>query len=158
MSVKQISLNSEQLIDFQQWKQANGDDFSLLDYLFGVANAEIAIAFTKLFLPDIIEHEGGIFLAQAFNKETYERWKAKLGNDIIAIEKVMNHLHIDDLLPGTEKVGIDNLFYLGNAISQMWTSRLKSLYPDRNFQVSCDRDEYTVVVTFCQILSFVDIL
>ncbi|MFB2833384.1 hypothetical protein [Floridanema evergladense] len=146
-----IKLNPEQLIDFQQWKQANGDEFSLWDYLFGVANAEIAIAFTKLFLPDIIEHEGGIFLAQAFNKEIYEQWKAKLGNDITAIEKVMNHQHIDDLLPGTEKVGIDNLYYLGNALSQMWTSRLKSLYPERNFQISCDRDEYTVVVTFCQI-------
>lgn len=155
-----IKLNPEQLTDFQQWKQANGDDFSLWDYLFGVANAEIAIAFTKLFLPDIIEHEGGIFLAETFNQETYEQWKAKLGNDITAIEKVMNHLHIDDLLPGTEKVGIDNLYYLGNAIAiamrsiiaQMWTSRLKSLFPERKFQVTCDRDEYTVVVTFCQIL------
>ena len=38
-----IKLNSEQLIHFQQWKQANGNEFSLWDYLFGVANAEIAI-------------------------------------------------------------------------------------------------------------------
>lgn len=58
MFIKQISLNADKLIDFQQWKKAKGDDFSLWDYLFGSANIEIAIAFTKLFWPDFVEHEG----------------------------------------------------------------------------------------------------
>jgi hypothetical protein len=40
MTIKQISLNTDQLLDFQQWKKANGDDFSLWDYLFGVSNVE----------------------------------------------------------------------------------------------------------------------
>ena len=50
--------------------------------------------------------------------------KAELGNDITAIERVINHQHIDDLLPGTDKVGAENLYYLGQAIAQMWESRL----------------------------------
>ncbi len=153
MPNEQISLNTEQLLDFQQWKKANGGDFSLWDYLFGVANVEIALAFTKLFLPDFIEHEGGIFLSEVFKQEIYEQWKAKLGNDITEIERVMNHQHIDDILSGTDKVGTDNLFYLGQCIKQMWESRLKLLYPDRRFEVCCNRDEYTVVVTFYQIRS-----
>lgn len=151
MSIKQISLNTDQLIDFQQWKKANGGDFSLWDYLFGVANVEVAIVFTKLFWPDFVEHEGGIFLSEAFNIQTYDRWKAQLGNDITSIERVMNHQHIDDILPGSDKVGADNLYYLGQAIAQMWESRLKLLYAHRNFQVCCNRDENTVVVTFYQV-------
>lgn len=151
MSIKQISLNTEQILDFQQWKKANGDEFSLWDYLFGVSNIEIAIAFTKLFWPDIIEREGGIFLSEAFNPEIYEQWKAKFGNDITSIERVMNHQHIDDMLPGADKVGVDNLYYLGVAIAQMWQSRLKSVYPERRFEVCCDRDENTVIVMFYQI-------
>ncbi len=63
----------------------------------------------------------------------------------------MNHQHIDDILSGTDKVGTDNLFYLGQALKQMWESRLKSLYPDRRFEVCCNRDDYTVVVMFYQL-------
>ncbi|MBE9094266.1 hypothetical protein [Tychonema sp. LEGE 07203] len=150
MFIEQISLNADQLSDFQQWKKANGDDFSLWDYLFGSANIEIAIAFTKLFWPDFVEHEGGIFLSEAFNSQIYEQWKIELGNDVAAIEQVMNHQHIDDILPGAQNASSDNLLYLGQALAQMWESRLKSLYPQRRFQVKCDRDEDTVVVTFFQ--------
>jgi hypothetical protein len=154
MATQPIALNTDlktdEMSDFQKWKKVNGDDFSIWDYLSGVANVEVALAFTKLFCPDLVEHDGGIFLSEAFNQEIYEQWKAELGNDIAAIERVMNHQHIDDLLPGAESVGIDNLFYLGQVIQQMWDIHLKARYPDRTFQVSCNQDEYTVVVTFCQ--------
>lgn len=63
----------------------------------------------------------------------------------------MNHQHLDDILPGADKVGVDNLYYLGVAIAQMWQSRLKSVYPERRFEVCCDRDENTVIVMFYQI-------
>lgn len=151
--VKQISLklDIDQLKNFQRWKQANGDDFSLWDYLSRASRAEVAIAFTKLFWPDFIEHEGGVFLSEAFNVELYQQWKAHLGNDLVAIERVINHQHLDDILSGADKVGIKNLFYLGEVLVQMWESRLKSLYPDKDFEVICNQDENTVVVTFNQI-------
>ena len=151
ISLNTQQLNTQQLRNFQRWKKANNENFSLWDYLFRVSRVEVALAFTKLFLPDLIEHEGGIFLAEVFNNEIYEQWKAKLSNDITKIEQVMNHQHIDDILSGADKVGTDNLFYLGQAIKQMWESHLKSLYPNRRFEVCCNRDEYTVVVTFYQI-------
>lgn len=148
METQHLSLNTEQMSDFQQWKQINGDDFSLWDYLAGVSNIEVALAFTKVFLPDFVEHEGGIFLSEAFSLEIYEQWKELFGDNIASIEQVINHQHIDDLLPGSESAGIDNLFYLGQVIQQMWENHLKSLYPKYSFEVSCTRDEYTVVVTF----------
>ncbi|MGK7902281.1 MAG: hypothetical protein AB4352_12875 [Hormoscilla sp.] len=144
-------LNADQLPDFQQWQKVNNDDFSLWDYLFGVASVEMAIAFTKLFWPDAIEHEGGIFLSEAFERQNYEQWKATLGNDITSIEQVINHQHIDDLLPGSQDVGTENILYLGKAIAQMWQSRLQQLYPQRCFQVNCDRVDDSVVVTFHQV-------
>lgn len=153
MAIQQISLNTDEMSDFQQWKKVNGDDFSIWDYLSGVATVEMAIAFTTLFWPDFVEHDGGIFLAEAFNQEIYEQWKAELGDDIAAIERVMNHQHIDDIIPGAENVGIDNLFALGQVIKQMWENRLKSCYPAQGFQVLCNKDEYTVVVTFYKTIS-----
>lgn len=127
MSIQPISLNPDKLTNFQKWKQVNSKDFSLLDYLVGVSNMEVAIAFTKLFWPDFIEHEMGVFLASTFNSKTYGQWKDKLGNDIGAIERVINHKHIDDLLPGAENVGYENLLYLAQVLTQIWESRLKLL-------------------------------
>ena len=150
MLSQEVSLNINNLKNYQQWKEANGNDFSLWDYLFGVTNVEIGLAFSKLFWPDFIEYDRGIFLLEAFNPKIYEEWKAKLGNDFIAIEQVMNHLHLEDILPEAEKVGLENLFYLGQVISQMWESRLKLLYPNRSFQVECNRDNSTVIVKFYQ--------
>ena len=115
MSLKQIYLNADKLRDFQQGKKAKGDDFSPWDYLFGAANIEIARAFTKLFGSDFVEHEGGIFLSEAFNSQIYEQWKIERGNDVAAIEKVMNHQHIDDILPGAQNASTENLLYFGQA-------------------------------------------
>ncbi len=33
--------------DLQQWRKANSDDFSLWDYLFAVANVEVALVLYK---------------------------------------------------------------------------------------------------------------
>jgi hypothetical protein len=148
---KQLKLDLDNLKNFQKWQEVNGADFSLWDYMFRVSKAELAIALSTLFWPDFIEYEGGVFLAQVFNLEVYYQWKKNLDNDLTAIERVLNHQHIDDLFSGSEKVGINNLAYLGQVIAQMWESRLKSLYPSRHFEVICNRDEQTVVVTFYQI-------
>ncbi|MCD8486380.1 MAG: hypothetical protein LRZ84_06445 [Desertifilum sp.] len=144
-------LNLAQLKNFQRWRRLNESQFSLWDYLHRVSRVEVALAYTKLFLPDFIEYEGGIFLKEAFSQDFYEQWKVTLDGDMTAIEKVMNHQHIDDLLPGAEQVGIDNLLYLGEAIAQTWDSRLRSVYPDKPFNVECQEDDCTVVVTFSQI-------
>ena len=66
MYSEQLSLNTDQLLDFQQWKKSNSSHFSLWDYLYCVANVEVALAFTKLLLPDFIEHEDGISLSEVF--------------------------------------------------------------------------------------------
>ncbi|MBD1806922.1 hypothetical protein H6F98_15855 [Microcoleus sp. FACHB-SPT15] len=50
-----------------------------------------------------------------------------------------------------EKIKQQRFFPLGQALKQMWESRLKSLYPDRRFEVCCNRDDYTVVVMFYQL-------
>lgn len=149
-TTKPISLQVDQLKDYQQWKKVNDENFSLWDYLFGVANVEIALAFTKLFWPDFVEHEGGLFLSEAFNPEIYERWKETLGDNPRAIEQAMNHIHIDDILPGSEHIAPENLFYLGKKLAEMWSSRLEKLYPGKEFKVSCQRDDETVIVTFYQ--------
>jgi hypothetical protein len=142
----------EQLRDFRQWRAANGEDFGLLNYLYHVGNQELAIAFAALFWPDLVEHDGGVFLAAGFSAEVYAQWRVRLGDDPAAIERMMNHRHVGDLLPGADDVGGKNEWYLGQTIAQMWDCRLARRFPDRHFVVTCERDEdaVEVVVTFHQ--------
>ncbi|MEA5509507.1 hypothetical protein VB715_07000 [Crocosphaera sp. UHCC 0190] len=149
-AIRDLRPDIDNLKNFQRWKAINGEDFSPWDYLFRASRAEVAIILATLFCPEFIEYDGGIFLAEAFDQAIYQQWKQQLGNDIKAIEKVMNHQHIDDLFSGSNRVGINNLCYLGQAIRQMWENHLKLVYPHLRFVVCCEHDEDTVTVTFYQ--------
>lgn len=150
-----VELRVDQLKDFQTWKSANSESFSLGNYLFGVSSLEIAIAFTKLFWADFLEHEGGFFLMDGFTVETYDQWKEKLGSDIKSIEKVMNLRHIDDFLPGADDTSRNNLIYFGQTIADMWESKLTKIFLGKLFLVECDFDEADlaseITITFCQV-------
>jgi hypothetical protein len=147
---KEIPLDVDKLADFQRRKKINDGDYTLWDYLFGVGNIETAIVFTKLFWPDFVEYEGGIFLSEAFNNQTYEQYKIQLGDSGVGLEPVINHQYIDDILPGIQNISAENLSFLGQTLVQMWKARLKSLYPQRRFKVKCDSNEHTVVITVFQ--------
>jgi hypothetical protein len=150
MHEKQPLLDVDKLVDFQRRKKINDGDYTLWDYLFGIGNIEMGIVFTKLFWPDFVEHEGGIFLSEAFNLQIYEQWKVQLAADGVGLEQVINHQYVNDLLPGVQNVSAENLLFLGQTLVEMWKARLKLLYPQRCFKVKCDWDEHTVVITVFQ--------
>jgi len=152
-----LELRVDQLKDFQVWKAANSDAFSLGDYLFGVSNLETAIAFTKLFWPDSLVHEEGIFLTDGFSIDNYKEWKEKLDGDITSIEKIMNLRYVDDLLPSADDISRNNLIYFGQTLADMWESKLAKTFSGKLFLVECNFDEddqdSKVTVTFSQIRS-----
>lgn len=125
-----------------------------LGWLHAESDIETAVAFTALFWPELVEHDGGIFLREFFDPEVYEDWKRKLGSDTAAIERVMNHRHIADLLPGADGVGFKNLQHLGEVLAATWRARLASAFPQRPFDVTCHADagDEEVVIAFCQSL------
>ena len=146
--------NLEKLKGYQEWRKLNGQDFSLLDYIGSAFTAETAIAFTALFLPEFVEHEGGIFFKDVFTPEGFAQWHERLGGDIRQSEKVMSHRHITDLFPeGLDSVGMENLMHLAESLKQSWEARLKMLYPSREFEwfINWDENEETVAIAFCTV-------
>lgn len=85
----------ESLQDFQAWK-AGKPDFDLLDYAGCVATPDLFFALSAVLAPELVVHEGNYFFASHFERSTYEAWKEKR-RDPIAIQKVMNHLHLSTL-------------------------------------------------------------
>lgn len=149
--MKKVSLQTNDLADFQQWKVINDEDFSLIDYLYFNTSFDLAIAFTKLFWPDFIEYKNGIFFQDSFDVQIYNEWAETLGNEIFEIEKILNHRHMEDFFQSLEGVSDNNLLYLGQVIAEMWQARLNQVYPDRHFRVECSQGDCETVVTFWQI-------
>lgn len=86
------------LQDFQQWK-AGRDDFDLLDYVGCVATPDLFYAFLSLLNPELIRHDGELFLASHFERSTYDEWIARVGDPVEA-QKAMNHIHVSTLFQG----------------------------------------------------------
>jgi len=133
------------------WADAD-PQFTPLTWLYAEANVEMAVAFTALFWPDLVEHNGGVFLRAFFDPEVFAQWQEKLGDDIAAIERVMNHRHVGDLLPGAEHVGSGNLRHLGRVLAATWQARLAEMFPHRQLEVRCNEapEDEDVVITFFQ--------
>ncbi len=149
--LKENHLNLDKLPDFEKWRAINGESFSMFDYIFASSHVEIAIAYTKVFWPDFFEYKGGYFLKDIFDESIYQQWEEKLKGNISEIEKVINHLHIEDLFQDTESFSQQNILYLGSIIAEMWSARLSQLYPSVKFEVNCEQEDYVTVISFCQI-------
>jgi len=84
------------LKDYQSWA-AGKSDFDLLDYVACVATPDLFFGFGELFFPEVVLHDGNYFLASDFRASTYNEWLVRL-KDPIAVQKVMNHVHISTLI------------------------------------------------------------
>ncbi len=81
--------------DYQAWRSKK-PDFDLLDYVTCVATPDLLFGFMELLCPSLVLHEGNYFLASHFDATKYNEWMSRL-RDPIAVQKVMNHLHISTL-------------------------------------------------------------
>lgn len=135
---------------FQRWVAVNEAGYSLLDHLYGVGSIELAVCFSKLFWPDLMEREGAIILAEGFDVTVLDGWRRKVAGDRGALERAMNLRHMEDLLPGADEVSDANRLYLGESLAAMWEARLQRCFPGRDFEVTVASGELGVAITFCQ--------
>jgi len=126
--------NLDELEDFQVWRSAN-QDLTLSEYAYHNISGSLAIAVGSLLWPGLVDHQGGVFIADAFSQVIFDSWSSQLGGDLMEIERVMNHVHLCDLAHSFRTLGAQNLEYLATIISNCWRCRLNQSYPDLNFHV-----------------------
>lgn len=116
----------DQLVDLRQWSSASGEDrdISLFDFAGLIGTPDILFAYAELFAPELIEHEGGVFVASRFSEEAFELWKKK-GVEIGEIQRVMNHVHVSTLMQG-QAVSDELAVEAANQIARMWNLTLIS--------------------------------
>ncbi|WP_339457430.1 hypothetical protein [Pseudomonas sp. EA_65y_Pfl1_P120] len=135
-----------------QWRdQSELDEFS---YISDVVHPEDALLFCKVLFPDFVLHESGVFLESRFTVEAFLDWMETCNNDVVAVEKVLNHMHLYDVFGGCRE-RVDEAVYeqLCRIVAQSWRMVLLSKFPERKFcvQAIVSDQEYGPVVTFSQV-------
>jgi hypothetical protein len=152
MTDNKTELILSELPDYAKWYHREKTDF--ITYACINITPDLAITVTKLFWPDFILYEDGVFLQNRFRIATHSDWKNQLGADTSAIEKVMNHIHIaqDLLLHPFQDLSYQNIAYFGSVLINTWGAALRINYPDRTFQITGEKDGDfdDFVITFWQ--------
>lgn len=140
------------LKDFSTWKDSN-PELTLLGYVYHNLSADLAIAVTKLFWPDVLEFSRGVFLAEGFSEEAFQEWMRQSNGALETVEQKMNLSHVVDLIRDARNLNQENLTYLGDLLMECWQAKLRSEFPDRTFKImggySPEEEDFTI--TFYQV-------
>lgn len=141
------------LRSFEDWSKelSPGGFWGVLQIAGGV---ELAAAFSKLFWPDFIEVGGCVVLAEQYNPQSFDAWRAQFGEDRSRTEEMVNHVHMYDLFPNDSNPDADQgvAAYLASVLIRCWAAALREAFPDRDFEFSLatEPDDYGPTVTFWQ--------
>lgn len=125
---------SELVPETQMWNGGKG--LTLLDWLGCAASIEHVIACGELFWPDFVEFDGCVLFA-GFSEESYQGFLSQTGHDRRAVEAVLNHHHIIDMFPRSSNEPLRHqVVYLGRLLREMWASKLRRDFPEKEFVVS----------------------
>ncbi|GEM_PF-4515579 len=144
-------------------KQYFGDDEpDFRAYALWNSTPDVLMATAKFFYPDFFEHDDCVFWGTKFSKDgikIYKKWMNNLKDDCIAVQRVMNHIHVSEDLgmiytigkPSTiGQLNTQNIYYLAEVLTQTWGLSLRNTFPDKTIHIEANRDEEIgdVIITF----------
>lgn len=89
----------------------------------------------SLFWPGFIERDGAVFVDFMFDDAVYGQWLVQTGGDVQAMEKVLNHLHLWDVLDPKSDQEYATIPELARKIAGTWRMSASSSFPSREFSV-----------------------
>jgi hypothetical protein len=108
-----------------------------------VGNYELATGYSLIFWPRFVRFETYV-LRDGFSVESLRGFEEMTKGNRVAVEAVMNHVHIADIHCNVEPTEAQ-LRYLGRTMKDIWEVKLKHDFPDLRFQVAFN-DEPDVVL------------
>ena len=108
-----------------------------------VGNYELAAGYSLIFWPKFVRFNGYV-LRDGFSEESLRGFEEMTKGNRIAVEAVLNHVHIADIHMNVEKSEAQVRF-LGRVLKDIWEVKLRHDFPDLRFQVEFN-DEPGVVL------------
>lgn len=141
----------------KQW--SSQEDLDVHSYIFDQCRPDHALLFSKMFFPDFVVVEGGVFLERNFSNEAFDRCFGLAAGDLSKTERLLNAVKIYDVFgQGASDVSEDIFLQLCNVIGFAWRMVLKEKFPEKVFcvEVSNSQQNYGPDITFYQVgpLSF----
>jgi hypothetical protein len=126
----------------------NGDGIDLDAWLDCMGNFQLAIAFSRLFWPEFVEHDGCVLFA-GFSLDTYHGFLTACNGDRAGVEAVMNHRHVLDLFHHAAPTATAaQLIYLGKVFNEILKVKLAHDFPNRVFEVSFEDGPFDDLIEY----------
>ncbi len=120
--------------DLAAWN--NGEGIDLESWIGCVGNFSLAVGYLSVFCPEFVEFEGYIF-RKGFAETSLRGFEETCSGDKKAVERVMNHFHIDSIqYYGCEDFSVDKAVLLGSKLKEIYEARLQWQFPDKPCVVS----------------------
>lgn len=153
-----LKLDVSLLSDYDEFLNANPNNWNIASYMNTFYDTNAALTFSKFFFPDFIEKKGCVVLDFLFDKKTFKDWFNEYKGDISSIEYMCNmyelkdYFHINDNYDD-DTVYWERIFALGRIMQRAWQINLNLLFPDRKFKVVLvdDRKMDMYYITFFSI-------
>ena len=118
--------------ELPQWN--NGAGIHPQAWIECVGNYELATGYSLIFWPKFVQFSGYV-LRDGFSEESLRGFEKATDCDRVAVEAVMNHLHIADVHCNVEPTE-GQLRYLGRVLKDIYEVKLSRDFPDLRFSVS----------------------
>lgn len=135
------------LPDYSAWCTVN-PGLTLAQYARSLVQLDHLFAIASLLWPEVIQHEGGLFLADGFTLSSFETWSREMAGNLTAIERTMNHRHMGDFLRSLDDAPLPILVSAGTLLRDCWKGRLEQFYLQMPTQVAVFHSDHDVEVTF----------
>lgn len=126
-------MSLESLPGFIEW-QRQDPSLRWPMHLFVNTRIETLYSVSRLFWPALLEREGGLFLADWFNEESFVHWRGQT-DDMSLIESMLNRRWVHDLVDDTHHTPAEYLHQLGQIIAACWRARLREATGDDAYEV-----------------------
>jgi hypothetical protein len=139
--------------EFAEWKHANPDNFSWWNYLNLKSDLDTALAFSKLYCPEIICVDGCAFLKDRYDENIYLEWKSEIENDYTTIEKMVNLYSLEDIFQinsDTSDFFEEKIQAFGNILQFFWELTFEKKYPEMKLKVLISKEADETLITVYQ--------
>ncbi len=125
--------------ELKKWTEYNERIFRPDEWMSCIGNYGHAIGYLAIFWPDFYEYEGCVFVGSQPSKSHYKLWLEETKGDKQAVEAMLNHIHISDLFQAMDlSASTEQIKYLGNKMQEMWLSKAKIEFPQKEIVVEFD--------------------
>lgn len=116
------------------YRDSKDDLVETTDYLyFDDKGPELALIYSKLFWPDLIEVDGFVFLSEHYVKENYDELLVVYGPGYV--ERIINACYLQYAVGTGEFDYSDEIWeLLGQTLCETWKQRATSLFPQKSFK------------------------